>query len=89
MLAVEAWAELGVVPAEEPPPAGQRAPVVDAAFVQACRARAGHRPRRGRLRRRGPGAIGAPAGKWVHYGLTSRDVVDTAAAGRSPTPPTS
>ena len=24
------------------------------------------------------GAIGAPAGSWIHYGLTSSDVVDTA-----------
>ncbi len=28
------------------------------------------------------GHIGAPAGAWVHYGLTSSDVVDTASRSR-------
>jgi adenylosuccinate lyase len=77
LLAVEAWAEIGVVPAEDARMARQRAGfdvaavhererVTDhdvAAFVDVVQAR-----------------VGAPAGGWVHYGLTSSDVVDTALA---------
>jgi adenylosuccinate lyase len=77
LLAVEAWAEIGVVPADDARMARQRAGfdvaavhererVTDhdvAAFVDVVQAR-----------------VGAPAGGWVHYGLTSSDVVDTALA---------
>ena len=77
VLAVEAWAELGVVPAEHARTVRERAgfdvaavhereQVTDhdvAAFVDVVQAR-----------------VGAPAGGWVHYGLTSSDVVDTALA---------
>jgi adenylosuccinate lyase len=77
VLAVEAWAELGVVPAEQARTVRERAgfdvtavhereQVTDhdvAAFVDVVQAR-----------------VGAPAGGWVHYGLTSSDVVDTALA---------
>jgi adenylosuccinate lyase len=75
VLAVEAWAELGVVPVEEAQAVRERAGfdvgaieererVTDhdvAAFVDVVQER-----------------VGAPAGRWVHYGLTSSDVVDTA-----------
>jgi adenylosuccinate lyase len=79
LLAVEAWAELGVVPAEDAVTARQRAPKVDAAFVAAV-------AERERVTDHdvaafvdvAQAAIGGEAGKWVHYGLTSSDVVDTA-----------
>ena len=78
MLAVEAWAQLGVVPADDAradPRARaastsrrshERERVTDhdvAAFVDVVQA-----------------SVGQPAGAWVHYGLTSSDVVDTALA---------
>jgi adenylosuccinate lyase len=77
VLAVEAWAELGVVPAEHARIVRERAgfdvdaihereKITDhdvAAFVDIVQA-----------------TVGAPAGGWVHYGLTSSDVVDTALA---------
>ena len=79
LLATEAHAELGIVPAEDAAACRDRAPVVDDAFVAAV------------LERERTtdhdvaafvdvvqGAIGAPAGSWIHYGLTSSDVVDTA-----------
>ena len=75
VLAVEAWAKLGVVPAEDAVAVRERAGfdvgavearegVTDhdtAAFVDVVHDR-----------------VGDPAGRWVHYGLTSSDVVDTA-----------
>ena len=75
LAALEAWAELGVVPAETvaeirtraAPPSPQRVAELElethhdvAAFVDAVAAQLG------------------PAGRWVHHGLTSSDVVDTA-----------
>jgi len=79
LLATEAHAQLGLVPAEDSARCRERAPEVDEAFVQAV------------LDREAvtdhdvaafvdvvQGAIGAPAGSWIHYGLTSSDVVDTA-----------
>ena len=41
-------------------------------------ARGGHRPRRRRVRRRAVRVAPGPAGRWIHYGLTSSDVLDTA-----------
>jgi adenylosuccinate lyase len=75
ILASEAWAKLGVVPAEDAAAIRERATftveairereaVTDhetAAFVDVVQR-----------------AIGGDAAKWVHYGLTSYDVVDTA-----------
>jgi len=75
VLATEAWAKLGVVPAADAAAVRERADfTVDAirereavtdhetaAFVDVVQE-----------------AIGGPAAKWVHYGLTSYDVVDTA-----------
>jgi adenylosuccinate lyase len=77
LAALDAWAELGVVPAEaaEAIRAGARPPTPErvaeleatlhhdtAAFVDAVAAELG------------------PEGSWFHYGLTSSDVVDTALA---------
>ena len=75
VLAVEAWAKLGVVPAEDAATVRERAgfdvaaieareQVTDhdvAAFVDVVQER-----------------VGGRAGAWIHYGLTSSDVVDTA-----------
>ena len=77
VLAVDAWAKLGVVPAADARAVRERAgfdvaavhereKVTDhdvAAFVDVVQER-----------------VGPPAGAWVHYGLTSSDVVDTALA---------
>jgi adenylosuccinate lyase len=77
ILACEAWAKLGVVPADHALSIRERAAftveaVLEreqttdhdvAAFVDVVQA-----------------AVGQPAGAWVHYGLTSSDVVDTALA---------
>src|SRR5487761_2578922 len=79
ILASEAWAKFGVVPPEHAVLIRQNAPVVDAAFVEAVNERE-------RVTDHDVAAfvdvvqahIGAPAGSWVHYGLTSTDVVDTA-----------
>ncbi len=75
ILATEAWAKLGVVPAADAAAVRERADFTVeailerekttehdvAAFVDVVQER-----------------IGAPAGSWLHYGLTSSDVVDTA-----------
>ncbi len=75
LLAVEAWAKLGVVPAADAEAIRERASVDHeaveerervtdhdvAAFVDVVQER-----------------VGQPAGAWVHHGLTSSDVVDTA-----------
>ncbi|MGE0877251.1 MAG: adenylosuccinate lyase [Acidimicrobiia bacterium] len=79
LLATEAWAQLGVVPAADAKVCRDRAPVIDAAFVAAVNERE-------RVTDHDvaafvdvvQAAIGAPAGSWIHYGLTSSDVVDTA-----------
>ncbi|HEX5615261.1 MAG TPA: adenylosuccinate lyase [Acidimicrobiia bacterium] len=75
VLAVEAWAELGVVPAEHARTVRERAGFDVAAIHE-----------RERTTEHDVAAfvdvvqehIGMPAGGWVHYGLTSSDVVDTA-----------
>src|SRR5258708_3564460 len=75
VLAAEAWAQLGVVPADDARAIRERAafdvPSIEerervtehdvAAFVDVVQER-----------------VGQPAGAWVHYDLTSSDVVDTA-----------
>ncbi len=79
LLATEAHAELGIVPAADAAACRDRAPVVDEAFVAAVLERE-------RTTDHDVAAfvdvvqtaIGAPAGSWIHYGLTSSDVVDTA-----------
>jgi adenylosuccinate lyase len=79
LLATEAQAELGVVPAEGAAACRAGAPVVDDAFVSAV-------GERERITDHDvaafvdvvQGSIGMPAGSWIHHGLTSSDVVDTA-----------
>ena len=79
LLATEAHAAVGLVPADDALACRERAPVTDDAFVQAV------------LDREAvtdhdvaafvdvvQSAIGPPASSWIHYGLTSSDVVDTA-----------
>jgi adenylosuccinate lyase len=79
LLATEAHAALGVVPDADAVACRERAPQTDAAFVAAV-------SERERITDHDvaafvdvvQAAIGAPAGSWIHYGLTSSDVVDTA-----------
>ena len=79
LLATQAWADLGVVPAEAAAVCRERAPRVDADFVAAVNERE-------RTTDHDvaafvdvvQAAIGVPEGSWIHYGLTSSDVVDTA-----------
>ena len=79
LLATEAHAELGLVPADAAVHCRRNAPDVDAGFVAAV------------LEREAvtnhdvaafvdvvQAAVGAPEGSWIHYGLTSSDVVDSA-----------
>ena len=79
VLATEAWARLGVVPEDDAKAVRERAPVVDAAFVQAVNEREAVTDHDlAAFVDVVQGAIGPPAAGWVHYGLTSSDVVDTA-----------
>jgi len=79
LLATEAWADLGVVPGAAAAACRERAPIVDAGFVAAV-------TERERVTNHdvaafvdvAQAAIGMPDGTWLHYGLTSSDVVDTA-----------
>jgi adenylosuccinate lyase len=79
LLATEGWAAVGEVPIEVAEACRSRAPVVDAAFVEAV-------AERERVTDHDvaafvdvvQAAIGPPEGSWIHYGLTSSDVVDTA-----------
>ncbi len=78
LLATEAWAGLGVVPAADAAACRAAGLVVDDAFVAAV-------DERERITDHDVAAfvdvvqqrIGEP-GRWIHYGLTSSDVVDTA-----------
>ena len=79
VLATEAWATLGVVPEDDAKAVRERAPHVDAAFVRAVDEREAITDHDlAAFVDVVQAAIGPPAGKWVHYGLTSSDVVDTA-----------
>jgi len=79
LLAAEALVEQGVVPAADAATLRARRPVVDAAFVADVNARE-------EITNHDTAAfvdivqdrIGMPEGAWIHYGLTSSDVVDTA-----------
>lgn len=79
LLATEAHAALGIVPDADAKLCRERAPIVDEAFVQAVSDREA-------ITNHDvaafvdvvQAAIGPPAGAWIHYGLTSSDVVDTA-----------
>ena len=79
LLATEAHAALGSVPAADAQACRDRAPVVDQAFVDAVSAREAVTDHDvAAFVDVVQAAIGAPAGAWIHYGLTSSDVVDTA-----------
>ncbi|MDQ4098359.1 MAG: adenylosuccinate lyase, partial [Actinomycetota bacterium] len=79
VLAVEAWARLGVVPEAAADAVRERAPAVDAAFVQRVAEREAVTDHDlAAFVDVVQEAVGAPEGNWVHYGLTSSDVVDTA-----------
>src|SRR5580658_2468821 len=79
LLATEAQAALGVVPADEAATCRAKAPTVDDIFVADVLERE-------KVTDHDVAAfvdvvqerIGAPAGSYIHYGLTSSDVVDTA-----------
>lgn len=79
LLATEAHADLGVVPVADAATCRELAPHVDESFVQMV-------SERERVTDHDvaafvdvvQAAIGTPAGSWIHYGLTSSDVVDTA-----------
>jgi adenylosuccinate lyase len=79
LLAVEGLASIGVVPAADAATVRARAPKVDPSFVEAV-------ARREKVTDHDVAAfvdvvqeaIGIPEGSWVHFGLTSSDVVDTA-----------
>jgi adenylosuccinate lyase len=79
LLAAEALAELEVIPLADVKALRDRRPVVDAAFVSAVNERE-------EVTNHDTAAfvdvvqerIGMPEGAWIHYGLTSSDVVDTA-----------
>ena len=79
LLATDAHASLGLVPADDAAACRARAPHVDDAFV----AQVGEREAVtdhdvAAFVDVVQGAIGGRPGSWIHYGLTSSDVVDTA-----------
>ncbi len=79
VLAVEAWAKLGKIPVAHAQVVRDRKPVIDDEFIAEV-------DEREAITNHDLAAfvdvvqsrIGAPEGNWVHYGLTSSDVVDTA-----------
>ncbi|MEY2418263.1 MAG: adenylosuccinate lyase [Actinomycetota bacterium] len=79
ILAVEAWAKIGVIPEADAAAVRANAPKVDEEFAEAV-------AERERTTDHDVAAfvdvvqerIGGTAAPWVHYGLTSSDVVDTA-----------
>ncbi|MFM8648255.1 MAG: adenylosuccinate lyase [Actinomycetota bacterium] len=79
LLATEAHAALGVVATADAATCRAQAPTVDSAFIDAVLERE-------RTTDHDVAAfvdvvqerIGRPAGSWIHYGLTSSDIVDTA-----------
>ena len=79
LLATEAHAKLGVVPADDAEACRAKAPVSDEAFVRAVGDREAITDHDvAAFVDVMQAAIGAPAGAWIHYGLTSSDIVDTA-----------
>ena len=79
LLALEGWASLGVVPAEDGAACRARAPKADRALVEAVAEREAVTDHDvAAFVDVVQAAIGPPAGSWVHHGLTSSDVVDTA-----------
>ena len=79
LLATDAHAALGLVPNADAVACRAGAPLVDEAFVQAVSDREAVTDHDvAAFVDVVQGAIGTPAGAWIHYGLTSSDVVDTA-----------
>ena len=79
LLATEAHVALGIVPESDAGQCRANAPVIDEAFVQAVLAREAVTDHDvAAFVDVVQAAIGSPAGSWIHYGLTSSDVVDTA-----------
>jgi len=79
LLATEAHAALGVVPSADAAECRARAPRVDDAFVAAVAEREAITDHDvAAFVDVVQAAIGQPAGSWIHHGLTSSDVVDTA-----------
>ena len=79
LLATEAQAARGVVPAADAATCRVNAPLTDAAFVQAVSDREAITDHDvAAFVDVVQAAIGQPAGAWIHFGLTSSDVVDTA-----------
>src|ERR1700710_3243360 len=79
LLATEAHAKLGIVPAADAAQCRLNAPATDDAFVRAVSAREAVTDHDvAAFVDVVQAAISAPAGAWIHYGLTSSDVVDTA-----------
>ena len=79
LLATEAHAELGVVPAVDAIICRKQAPTVDDNFVRAVSDREAVTDHDvAAFVDVVQAAIAMPAGSWIHYGLTSSDVVDTA-----------
>lgn len=79
LLATEAQAKLGVVPQPDAQTCRAKAPLVDDTFVRAVAERelvTDHDV--AAFVDVVQSAIGMPAGAWIHHGLTSTDVVDTA-----------
>ncbi|HVJ98461.1 MAG TPA: adenylosuccinate lyase [Acidimicrobiia bacterium] len=77
VLAVEAWAEIGVIPAADAAAVRERA-TFDTAAVHEREKTTDHDV--AAFVDVVQESVGPPAGVWVHYGLTSSDVVDTALA---------
>jgi adenylosuccinate lyase len=79
LLAVEAQARLGIVPAEDAAICRANAPIVDDAFVKAVSDREAVTDHDvAAFVDVMQASIGHPAAAWIHYGLTSSDIVDTA-----------
>jgi adenylosuccinate lyase len=79
LLATEGHAALGIVPAADAAACRARAPRTDAGFVERVLAREAVTDHDvAAFVDVVQDSIGAPAGSWIHYGLTSSDVVDTA-----------
>ena len=79
LLAAEGLASLGTLPSDDVATLRARRPVIDAAFVEAVNEReltTNHDT--AAFVDVVQAAIGMPEGAWIHYGLTSSDVVDTA-----------
>ncbi|HEY4610655.1 MAG TPA: adenylosuccinate lyase [Ilumatobacteraceae bacterium] len=79
LLATEAQARLGVVPPDDAERCRADAPVTDDAFVAAVAEREAVTDHDvAAFVDVVQAAIGQPVGAWIHYGLTSSDIVDTA-----------